>query len=372
MVGNDNVAKEFEVSDLGSGGGHTPRQMPQQAQMTLSVVIPSYNSAPWLTSTLQALSRASSSSSLSLDVIVVDDGSSDNTIEVIEDVAHLFSGGLRVVRQPNKGRFLARWAGLKVSTAEWVLFLDSRVLLEESSLSNLKKLLNQSGDLIVNGYVETDPSSPLVGFFWEVPTHIFWRRFFSRPRRVSFGLEEFDRYPKGTGCLVARREDLVQGFLEVWPESNAEFVSDDTRLLRTMVSSGTEITIDPGFRAIYRPRVTFDSFIRHSFLRGTLFVDSYFGTGAARSAAIVLIALAPLWLVSLTALFAQVNSLTRIVLIVALLLLIVLPALVARAFNASNRALHSYFLFVVPFVIVFSAGLVRGLWFRAKGRSVRE
>ncbi len=73
----------------------------------LSVVIPSYNSAPWLPSTLDALRTAIDRAAISAEVIVVDDGSTDDTVEVLRDWHDDTVAPVRVLSQPNTGRFAA-------------------------------------------------------------------------------------------------------------------------------------------------------------------------------------------------------------------------------------------------------------------------
>ena len=48
------------------------------------------------------------------------------------------------------------------------------------------------------------------GAFGNVLVHIAWARYFDDPRPTSYGLDDFDHFPKGTGCFVAPRELLLQ------------------------------------------------------------------------------------------------------------------------------------------------------------------
>jgi glycosyltransferase involved in cell wall biosynthesis len=85
----------------------------------VSVVIPAYNSARTIRETVQS---ALDQEDVALEVIVVDDGSSDNTPELVETIA---DPRVRLVRQPNGGAPSARNTGIEHSRGDWVAFLDS-------------------------------------------------------------------------------------------------------------------------------------------------------------------------------------------------------------------------------------------------------
>jgi len=328
----------------------------------LSVVIASYDSAPWLPSTLDALQAALSRSSMLTEVVVVDDGSTDNSGEVLEAIASRYEHELRVLRQENKGRFLARWAGVEAARGRFVLLLDSRVLVEPEAIVYLEVTLERHPQRDMwNGHVSTDAAAPLVGRFWEVPTHAFWSSYLREPRRFEITSENFDRVPKGTGFFFAPRELFRTALLKAWPEGDARLVSDDTRVLRELVSLGN-IILDPGFAAIYRPRVTLKGFLRHARDRGTLFVDSYAGTTVFRSCVILALVVAPVLLVATLATFAGLQLWVWLFATLGVTIAAALvPAVVAAINNAPRRALVSYLVFLVPFTVCFWLGLARGV-----------
>lgn len=324
--------------------------------MGLSVVIPSFNSAPWLESTLLSLDDSLSNSNWKAEIIVVNDGSTDNSIQILEEFKKQSGQTIKVISQQNKGRFLARWAGIQKATEDYILLLDSRVLLDPDSLSYVESQIRESNSAFIwNAYVRTDESCSLPGLFWDVPTRMFWGDFLQNPHKVSFGEKDFDKYPKGTGCLLLERSLLIDSYKEVWPEGNSALVSDDTKLLRNLVKR-QEIILDPGFLAYYRPRISMKSFVSHTFQRGTLFVDSYAGTSISRKVFIALMALLPILFIVL----ASTGLIWPIVF--AILALLLVPASLGAIRRASPKSLYSYLLLVVPFGILFWAGLIRGIF----------
>lgn len=329
---------------------------------SLSVVIASFNSAQWLPSTLEAVCAALGRTSWDVEIVVVDDGSTDATQSTLEALAPTLAYPLRVVTQENRGRFLARWEGITAARHENLLILDSRLIVHEDSFAYLDAHLAEAPGQPWNGHVVTDPASPLVGQFWLVPTHVFWSEYLAHPRPIEITTDNFDRVPKGTGFLFVRKEQFARACEFAWPEKNAHLTSDDTKLLRFIVAE-TNIRLDPGFAATYIPRSSFSTFLKHGFARGTLFVDSYAGTSALRNVILyVLVVLPSVFVVALVLLLATGHAVIALVAAVVAVGVAWVPAVVAAIRNCPPRALLSYVLYVVPFGVTFVSGLARGLF----------
>lgn len=84
---------------------------------TVSVVIPAFNAEKFIGETLQS---ALAQTYRALEIIVVDDGSTDRTAELSESLA-----GIRVIRQANAGPGSARNTGIRAASGDWIAFLDS-------------------------------------------------------------------------------------------------------------------------------------------------------------------------------------------------------------------------------------------------------
>ena len=244
---------------------------------SLSVVIPVYNEAVHLSATMRALVAAVDESDFDAEVVVVDDGSTDGTADAASASA---DGGIavRIVAQPNRGRFEARRAGLAHARGEYVLFLDSRVRLAPGALRFVRERLQSAP--VWNGHVHVDADNAW-GEFWRLLAELAWRDYFDDPRTTSFGIAEFDRYPKGTGCFLAPRallESALAGFRSHY--GDVRLANDDAPLLRA-IATAERIHISPEFACTYSPRTTFDAFLRHAIHRGTVFLDGH-GTTESR------------------------------------------------------------------------------------------
>jgi glycosyltransferase involved in cell wall biosynthesis len=86
--------------------------------MLVSVVIPSYNYARYVA---QAVDSALAQTYTDREIIVVDDGSTDNTRAVLE----LYGDGIRHLAQTNQGLSAARNAGIRAARGQYIALLDS-------------------------------------------------------------------------------------------------------------------------------------------------------------------------------------------------------------------------------------------------------
>lgn len=248
------------------------------ADPSLSVVLPVRNEASNLPATIDALSTAVDRSGLDVELVLVDDGSTDGSAEAARSTA---DGRMpvRIVQLPGRGRFEARRAGLEAAHGDEILLLDARVRLEPDALRFLRDRV-AAGERVWNGHVHVDTQSPY-GVFWALLAELAWRDYFDRPRTTSFGLEDFDRFPKGTTCFAAPRRLLLSAFAGFRTRyRNARLANDDTPILRD-VAAHTRIGISPEFACTYAPRTTLARFVRHAIHRGTVFVDGH-GTPESR------------------------------------------------------------------------------------------
>jgi glycosyltransferase involved in cell wall biosynthesis len=239
----------------------------------LSVVMPVHNEAEHLAATLAALARAAEASGLDVELVLVDDGSTDGS----GGVAAAALGGaipLHLLTRPHSGRFKARRAGVEAAGHDRVLLLDARVRLEPDALQFLAEHLTPR-DCVWNGHVTADIKGNPFGAFGEVLVRLAWSAYFDDPKPTSFGVDDFDYFPKGTGCFVAPRQLLLDAMDAFVPRvADWRFVSDDTQLIR-WIAARHPIHLSPGFACVYQPRTTFRAFVRNAVYRGSTFLDGH-------------------------------------------------------------------------------------------------
>lgn len=113
----------------------------------ISFIIPSYNCCAWLA---RAVKSAFSLGGASTEVIVVDDGSTDNTPELCAELQAIFPT-LRVIRRANGGLSAARNTGIDAAKGEFLFLLDAD---DEAIAFDLDELLRFDGDMLRIGVEE--------------------------------------------------------------------------------------------------------------------------------------------------------------------------------------------------------------------------
>ncbi len=107
------------------GGRSWPRQQERPSALPfVSVVVPAYNSAAFLPRCLGSL-FAQSYPMERYEIILVDDGSTDETGECARQLGERWAGALRVISKANGGPASARNAGIRAATGDLVAFTDS-------------------------------------------------------------------------------------------------------------------------------------------------------------------------------------------------------------------------------------------------------
>jgi glycosyltransferase involved in cell wall biosynthesis len=119
---------------------------------SLSVFFPAYNDAPSLPELLRRTFAVLREWVSDYEVIVVNDGSGDNTVEVLEQLQRTYGSFLRVVIHPrNRGYGGALRSGFAASTKEFVFYTDGDGQYDPGELPRLLELMGPSTGL-VNGY----------------------------------------------------------------------------------------------------------------------------------------------------------------------------------------------------------------------------
>lgn len=325
---------------------------------SLSIIIPAYNSEKWISPTIEKIVRAiNNAPSLDAEIIIVNDGSTDKTL-VSARAIDIPGINLRIIDQVNKGRFLARKAGLDVAKGENILFVDSRVYLHEKSLLFLsKQMINHPKRKVWNGHVEVAKKGNIIARFGDAITYIGWRRYFHKPKLTSYGINDFDYYPKGTGCFFAPKDLLVyatERFIE--STHDIRFSSDDTLLIR-LIAEKERIHLSPEFSCTYFARTKLKQFIKHSFGRGMFFVDGFLRPGTRFFYPLI-------FFLTLTILIPIILILIPSLLVIFILTIIslwILELIIALLLGVPVKDAFSLFLLSPLFALAYGLGIWRAV-----------
>lgn len=140
--------------------------------MILSIIIPVYNVENFVEKCLRSCEKQDISSN-EYEIIVVNDGSKDNSLKIVEYVSRDYNN-IKIISQSNGGLSVARNTGLKEAKGEYVWFVDSDDWLEENCLNHLCFLCKNvdvlhvghnkvDGDKVIsNKAIITNASNPLL------------------------------------------------------------------------------------------------------------------------------------------------------------------------------------------------------------------
>jgi glycosyltransferase involved in cell wall biosynthesis len=114
----------------------------------VSVIVPVYNRAHLVAETIDSILLQTYRH---LEIILINDGSSDNSLSVIKEYEKCFPEKIRVIDQKNQGQIVARNNGIKEAHGKYIAFLDSDDLWLPSKLEQQIPLFGQGVGLVYGG-----------------------------------------------------------------------------------------------------------------------------------------------------------------------------------------------------------------------------
>ena len=178
----------------------------------ISVIVPVYNTAPWLRACLDSICRQTY---LNLEIICVNDGSTDGSPEILEEYA-MKDHRIKVIHQKNAGLSAARNVGIRAAKGDYVTGVDSDDYLDLEAYAILLPHLQDKPDLVCFGIRGVDQYGndvsnaymqlPQVGDFTPETELIlktnayFWNKLFNLQKVREWGCS----FPEGL-----RHEDAV-------------------------------------------------------------------------------------------------------------------------------------------------------------------
>ena len=208
--------------------------------MNVCVVIPAYNAAGYME---EALDSVAGQSEPPDQVVVVDDGSRDDTARVVRAwIAAHPACATRLVEQANGGIPVARNAGIRAGGGDWIALLDADDVWEPDHLAALRAALAAAPDavaaygagrLLVDGEVQPR----LYDDFWDNPSRRFGRPLDGtdclRIDRAALGRLIHGNFIKPSSLCFARTAALAVGLFDEGLK-----VSEDREFLIRLLLSG--------------------------------------------------------------------------------------------------------------------------------------
>jgi glycosyltransferase involved in cell wall biosynthesis len=204
------------------------RRRPPPATWTgpVTVVVPAYNEAAGIGDALRSI--VASDWPHGLHVIVVDDGSTDGTGDIVEELG---LPGVHLLRQANRGKPAALDAGLAAAGTEVVVMVDGDTVFEPTTVARLVTPLADPDVGAVSGNAKVGNRSSLLGR-WQ---HIEYVMGFNLDRRLLATLGAIATVPGAVGAFRMTALQEVGGV-------SADTIAEDTDLTIAIQRAGWEVT----------------------------------------------------------------------------------------------------------------------------------
>lgn len=206
---------------------------------TFSIIIPVYNASAYIE---QSLTSVFAQSYGDFEVIVVDDGSTDDTVDRVNKFSHHQS--LRYVYQTNAGPAAARNTGLQLATGELIAFLDADDLWHPGKLAaHFERMQTNAKIGLSFNWFEV---------FYDLPEVERLMPWFAPPTKSTLHWQDFlIRNWTGTSSTVVIRADCLKGGRGFDPRFRT---GEDYQLWLEIAQNGWEVSFIPDALTIYRKR----------------------------------------------------------------------------------------------------------------------
>lgn len=127
--------------------------------MLISVIIPVYNNENEIRRSIKSIQEQTYKD---LEIIIINDGSSDNSREIIEELM-LTDSRIKLINTPNQGQSQARNLGVSKASGDWILFLDADDYYQPYSIEYMVRLQKAfAADLVMTktGFANSDIPLP--------------------------------------------------------------------------------------------------------------------------------------------------------------------------------------------------------------------
>jgi glycosyltransferase involved in cell wall biosynthesis len=164
----------------------------------VSVIIPAYNEAATLLTILRQVNDQSVDG-IEFEVIVVDDGSGDDTPVILSDHPKLYSQTDRLPTNQGKGAAVRR--ALELATGDFILFQDADLEYDPADYAKLlAPILRFDGDVVIGSRLVASPITRV---------SYFWHKFGNRLLTFIFNIFNNTTFTDIYSCYLVYRRNLV-------------------------------------------------------------------------------------------------------------------------------------------------------------------
>lgn len=252
--------------------GNKKSAKPEPRSLRLSLVVPTYNVEPYIDQFLHSI-FTQTSHLRSFEVIVVDDGSTDRSAEIVKEWQARYPKHLRYVYQDNAGASAARNTGLALARGTWVSFPDPddfldanyfRKMLKETEVEHKEPLLAVCSNMIFY-FEDREQFSDSHPLRYKFKSGIV--------RKSSSNLEEFIHLSGATVWL--HRESVARHGLKFDTRVRPSF--EDAHFLNKLMALSPNRTVSfvPNAKYYYRKRLDKTSQVDTAKSQRAWFIDKF-------------------------------------------------------------------------------------------------
>jgi len=170
---------------------------PSTYKPRVSIIVPAYNEEKVVARTIETLIEADYPNK---EIIVVDDGSKDNTYGIASEYIR---NGIKVVRRPNGGKFAALNTGIAVSTGEIIITVDADSMIARAAISEMVRGFENPGVAGVAGNLKVFNRTNLL-------TRLQALEYIVQIQIVRRAFENFGSLTVASGAFSAFRKTALQ------------------------------------------------------------------------------------------------------------------------------------------------------------------
>ncbi|MGI5501961.1 glycosyltransferase [Lentzea sp. CA-135723] len=237
------------------GLAHTDRRLrreqepPPWSAPPVSVVVPAYNEALNIAATVRSI--AANNHLADVEVIVVDDGSSDGTGDIAEE---LELPGLTVIRQANQGKPAALNAGIRAARHDLLVLVDGDTIFEPETVGQLVQPFADNEVGAVSGNAKVGNRQGILGR-WQ---HLEYCAGSNLDRQILHALRCIPTVPGAVGAFRRAALTDVGGVSE-------DTLAEDTDLTMAVTRAGWRVAYRPEARAWTEAPVTVRGLFRQRY-----------------------------------------------------------------------------------------------------------
>ena len=186
-------------------------------EIKVSVIVPVYNEDKTLVAILEKINQQNIIG-IKIEIIIINDGSTDNSLKILEEHSSLFHKLINL--EKNRGKGAAVREGLKYATGEYILFQDADMEYDPSEYPKLlEPIIKQNADIVIGSRLMTSSLTRSGGYSKNRIGNNFITWLFNLLNHTTFT----DIY---SGYLIFRRSNITPNKLRTdgW-EQQAEILS---------------------------------------------------------------------------------------------------------------------------------------------------